>query len=130
MPEPSPITALCDQLEQLRAAATPGEWSRWRDQESVPGWDGFIVIGDDAAEGEECNPTARVYVAPDAALIAAAVNAVPRLVAALRAVEALAEDMEQATKPPVLSEFDRGVAATYVDVVSQLRAALATGAGS
>ncbi|MFF2493218.1 hypothetical protein [Agromyces sp. NPDC058064] len=34
---------------------------RWHDQEGIPGWDGFIVLGDSADDGDECNPLARFY---------------------------------------------------------------------
>jgi hypothetical protein len=63
--------------DELRAAAqlirerlmpvTEAPWTRWTEQESVPGWDGFIVIGDDAPiDADECNPIARFYTEEDA----------------------------------------------------------------
>lgn len=69
------------EIAAREAAATDGPWVRWTDQENVAGWDGFIVVGDDVAEGEECNPTARVYTEGDAAFIAAARTDVPALLA-------------------------------------------------
>lgn len=71
-----------ERLAAIRAreqAATEGPWVRWHDQERIPGWDGFIVIGDGAAEGEECNPTAKVYTEDDAAFIGHAREDVPWL---------------------------------------------------
>ncbi|MCQ8831741.1 DUF6221 family protein [Streptomyces malaysiensis] len=51
--------------EATALAATEGPWVRWADQEVIPGWDGFIMIGDDAADGEECNPVAKVNIVED-----------------------------------------------------------------
>lgn len=44
--------------------------------------------------------------------------------ATLTRVRELADGFAIAGKPPMLGEFDRGVAATYADVARQLRAAL------
>lgn len=60
---------------ELAQAATPGPWAIWRDLDHQ----GFYTVGDEAGvipEGAvetdgECNPTAHVYVEPDAAFIAA-----------------------------------------------------------
>ena len=73
--DPTSITALCDQLDQLRAAATDAPWTE---------------LPVDAQE--------RWLEEEDEALIVAAVNALPRLTAALRAVEALADDWEEDAK--------------------------------
>jgi len=52
--------------EAVARLATEGSWGRWADQEGIPGWDGFIVIGNDLDDDEEPDPTARVYIEPDA----------------------------------------------------------------
>jgi Family of unknown function (DUF6221) len=59
------LARIAEDKEAARLAVE-GRWVRWRDQEHIPGWDGFVVIGDDAAEGAECNPVARVYTQDDA----------------------------------------------------------------
>jgi hypothetical protein len=94
----SPITALCDQLDQLRAAATPGEWHVAKG--------GLIDAGeyDIVISGGQVDCMARCYggvstiegdnLPADAALIVAAINALPQLTAALRAVEALHAPVE------------------------------------
>ncbi|MDV2474219.1 hypothetical protein F8M49_30010 [Rhodococcus zopfii] len=76
------LRALCDK-------ATEGTWAIWRDLDHQ----GFITIGDEAGVltdekpyTEECNPTAHVYIEPDAELIVAAVNALPALLDQLDAV--------------------------------------------
>lgn len=82
MPEPVPTPD--QRLAEIRAreqAATEGPWIRWHDQETIPNWDGFIVIGDDAAEGEECNPVAKIYTEDDAEFAAHAREDVPWLLA-------------------------------------------------
>jgi hypothetical protein len=69
------IIAAIRQRLALAEAATPGPWAIWRDLDHQ----GFYTVGDAAGvipdgatitEGE-CNPTAHVYIEPDAALIAA-----------------------------------------------------------
>lgn len=55
------IAAAIDKLEGWRSEVDVPPLARWTDQERIPGWDGFIVIGDSAEEGEDCNPVARVY---------------------------------------------------------------------
>jgi hypothetical protein len=71
MPDtPTPAELLRAAAELIRERlmpATEAPWTRWTEQESVPGWDGFIVIGDDSElGGEECNPVARFYTEEDA----------------------------------------------------------------
>lgn len=71
------ITALCDRLDALLAAATPGEWRQ----------DGTMI-----AEGRHLNTIVDCWEdAADAALIVAAVNALPELTRAVRAVLDLAD---------------------------------------
>ena len=109
----TPITELCDQLDQLRAAATPGTWSVSED--AIGGTD--IVTSDEVYVSDEMGAISKV----DAALIVAAVNVLPQLTAALRAVEALAEEYGAEADAVMLS-------AQYT--ARELRTALATVAGS
>lgn len=79
------LAALLDDLDQLRAAATPGEWVNDSHEiyQAVPGLPEAVNAGDWI--GETCrvdDPRSDA----DAALIVAAVNAVPQLTTALRAV--------------------------------------------
>lgn len=86
------VSSLTARLERARAA-TPGPWAIWRDLDHQ----GFFTVGDEAGiipEGQqmtegECNPTAHVYVEPDAAFIAANDPAaeIRRVEALLRVVE-------------------------------------------
>lgn len=87
------LAPLLDQLDQLRAAATPGPWAQ-------NGADPAYVIGQVSEDGEQyldvADAGASVGIGEgwrkaeaDAALIVAAVNALPKLTAKLRAVEAL-----------------------------------------
>jgi hypothetical protein len=79
------VTGLLDALDAAHAAATPGPWQY--DPES-PGevWD-----GDDRWPGVIATATEGA----DAAAIVAEHNASPRLVAALRAVLALADEIDE-----------------------------------
>lgn len=91
---PRELPPLLDQLDQLRAAATPGPWAQ-------NGADPAYIIGQVSEDGEEYLDVADAgaSVRPgisgwrraeaDAALIVAAVNALPKLTAKLRAAEAL-----------------------------------------
>lgn len=73
-----PESRLAD-IRERELLATEGPWIRWTDQDKIPGWDGFYVVGDDVAEGEDCNPTARVYTDTDADFIAQARQDIPDL---------------------------------------------------
>lgn len=55
------IQAAIGKLSEYQRMIDVGPLIRWTDQEGIQGWDGFIVIGDSAEEGDECNPVARVY---------------------------------------------------------------------
>jgi hypothetical protein len=55
------IAAAIEKLEEWRREVDVPPVVRWFDQEHIPGWDGFIVIGDSGDEGDDCNPVARVY---------------------------------------------------------------------
>ena len=93
----TPLTELCDQLDQLRAAATPMGWSL-------------------------ADPSHR-------ALIEAQHAAIPQLTAALRAVEALAEelDSEGSDARTVGRSLTHTVAANALtSAATRIRTALAT----
>jgi hypothetical protein len=126
-----PITALCDQLDQLRAAATKGAWHIAKSGAIDAGEYDTVLTGGPVECMAYCyggSSTVEVEDA-DAALIVAAVNALPQLTAALRAVEALAETWHQrgqryaqAGMGPVAHDLTTRAAA--------IRTALATVAGS
>jgi cell division protein ZapA (FtsZ GTPase activity inhibitor) len=89
------ITDRLDEIERLRAAATPGPWE-------TTAWGGTDHDGEGWAEYgvrlDDRGPVILGYdeqAQADAALIVAAVNAVPELVAAVRAVLALADRWDQ-----------------------------------
>jgi hypothetical protein len=110
-PEPSgpvtaPLPAVLAALEGARAKATPGEWRRVNGEALVAV--GGPVLG-------------AVSEYADAACIVAEHNAVPRLIAAVRAVWALADELETTGgKPGSQARVARWVAA------EQLRDALAS----
>jgi hypothetical protein len=88
MTAPAPaLTALLDGLDRLRAAASEGPWTVEADGYGVdclvtrpgPGGPGLVA--------------AAISKTADAALIVAAVNAAPRLTAAVRATLALADEL-------------------------------------
>ena len=70
-------------------AATEGPWAVWRDLDDQ----GFYTVGDEAGvlepgeSTDECNPTARVYVEPDAGFIAHAREDIPKLLTELARIE-------------------------------------------
>lgn len=86
------------EIREREHIATDGPWVRWADQAWIPGWDGMCVIGDDAAEGEECNPIARVHVDEDAAFIAHARRDVPDLLAEVNRLKAERDKAVEAAK--------------------------------
>ena len=127
-PEPSPVSALCDRLEQLRAAATPLPWVEDEDGEWIWGDASDDAFGELVSKGVDLSPT-------DNALIVSAVNAVPHLIAevrrqaaALRAVEALHQPLDRGTGPQCQG------CSTHVTFTPwpcpTLNAALATAAGA
>ena len=88
--EPRGASELLDQLDQARAAATPGPWQvESGDVWTVPEFDlhRFDVMGEQVAKTD--------LVDADASLIVAAVNHLPQLTAALRAVLALADERDR-----------------------------------
>jgi len=101
MPEPTApsVTAWLQQLDELRAAATPGPWAQQNDAPN-------LVYGDEVNGIFVCNtgydratsPADSLPVA-DAALIVAAVNALPQLTAAVRAVLELATELAAKCPP-------------------------------
>jgi hypothetical protein len=95
--DPGALTTLLDQLDELRAKATPGPWSEapWSDTVVLPAtWAAEAVLPEDRG------PFAAIYATSDAdaALIVAAVNAVPQLTAAVRAVLELANDYDDGSE--------------------------------
>jgi len=118
-PTPDP-GALLDRLEEARKAATPGPWEQ----------DIYEI------QAHRRRLVAETGWRPDAALIVAAVNALPDLLRlardglALRAgVERLAAEFDSATSPPVISDFDRGLVAGYARAADQIRAVVADTSG-
>jgi hypothetical protein len=79
------VRALLDRLEQAHAAATPGPWC-----EDEEGFHDLEAI-DEHGFGEVIG---RIDAGEDVTLIVAAVNALPSLVSALRAVADLADELE------------------------------------
>jgi hypothetical protein len=81
------LTGWLDSLEEARKAATPGPWFAW---DRGVGWMIALDPGGDRVlpEGMRTDLARQ----EDAALIVAAVNALPELVAALRGVLALADE--------------------------------------
>jgi hypothetical protein len=82
----SDLGKLLDDLDAARAEATPGPWAQQNGAR-------HLVYGNPDEGMFVCAAGNADYPGPiaDAALIVAAVNALPRLTAALRAVEVLAE---------------------------------------
>jgi len=78
---------LLDQLDALRAAATPGPWEHVTDDHGRKGVEHSVW-----SDSGECY-VAEVLPGPDAALIVAAVNSLPQLVAALRGVMKVADEL-------------------------------------
>ena len=128
-----------DELEALREAATPGPW-HW-DPNFAEVYDtgtGLALTNDAGAEivgayNYHCcdfRDDPRVGDA-DAALIVAAVNALPDLIAAARAhrgladaVRALADELAVAASYAPYGEFDKGMAAAFDTAVARLRGLL------
>jgi hypothetical protein len=79
------IAAAIEKLERWRAEVDIPPMVRWFDQEHIAGWDGFIVIGDSAEEGEDCNPVARVYTEELAEMLAGLHRTIDAQIAILRA---------------------------------------------
>jgi hypothetical protein len=99
------LRALCDHLDALRAAASPGPWREWSEGGTDHDGEGWSQYGVQAPSGEPDGPIVMTgddeQAHADAALIVAAVNALPTLTAALRdrdaaldRVRALADDIE------------------------------------
>jgi hypothetical protein len=89
-PLTEPLRLLND-LDAARAAGTPGEWR----------------VNPDADQEVLCTngSVGQVWLPRDAALIVAAVNALPQLTAALRAVLAKCDAMEREAAKPQLGGF-------------------------
>lgn len=109
-------TEYLDQLDALRAAGTPDTWQVMNGSDIAthahqtgPGsytWTGHLVARMDDWRDDSDQDKNDVPVEDDAALIAAAVNALPQLTAALRAVLAYCDDMDRAEFFPGLANTD------------------------
>jgi hypothetical protein len=107
----SDLSRLLDELEQARAKAVPGTWETAAEQRQV-----IFHAGSDrwVAEASDMG---------DAALIVAAVNAVPTLVAALRRVEATLQAAQEWVRDELIT--DNGFAEQCARaVIDDVRAAL------
>lgn len=72
MPAPTDeLRTAAAKVRSLACSATEAPWTRWRDQEHIPGWDGFLMIGDSAepTEDNDGDPVAKVYAESDASYI-------------------------------------------------------------
>jgi hypothetical protein len=109
------LLALLDQLDAAREKATPGEW---REGAAHP----YVY-----AESPGCPVVADCYGPANLALIVAAVNALPILTAALRAVAELAEELQRESDADRDSaeDFDRGASWGHDDAAVRIRAVLA-----
>lgn len=112
---------LLDQLDQAHAAATPGPWDL--------DYDGDVVPKDRANQW-----IAITTQAPNGALIVTAVNALPQLTAALRAVLARAEEWDgwqenarrYAAAHPEEADIARARELAYRRATDNLRTAVAS----
>ena len=97
-PEEIRVERLLAGLDEAHAKATPGPWV-------VHPSDRDCVIGDVSGDGDSYLDVADTYAfrsdysGADAALIASAVNALPRLTAAVRAALALTDELVREHKP-------------------------------
>jgi hypothetical protein len=115
------LTELLDRLEAAAAAATPGPWY----VEEHAGRDGMVVMADGFRRAHLPQTRLVENAEADAALIVAAVNALPTLVAELRAHQAavhavreLADELEVDHRH---TDYDLGA----VMAADRLRAAVA-----
>jgi hypothetical protein len=109
------VAAWLDGLEEARKAATPGPW-----EATGPRADGGAYIDTRQVRLDDGSAPwiGRAHRQPDAALIVAAVNALPELVAALRGVLALAEEFAQthgATEAYCADRIRAAVAAAHTE---------------
>lgn len=126
MSEPADLLALLDRLDEARAAATPGPWHVMRSTDDRRAY--AITAGRVVTDSAGCST-------PDAACIVAEHNAVPALVAALRNVLAVAEELEawagenDSCEPTDTDGLLRSITAGRVTrrIVAEVRTALAVG---
>jgi hypothetical protein len=125
------ISQFLDELDRARAEATPGPWAQHPD-------DGAYIIGEvgEGPDGPEWLDVGDTGGRPpgypgsahaDAALIVAAVNAVPRLTAALRAVLTVAVDLDRDADYHSLAavgSHDHGVHEAQGDAADRIRDAI------
>lgn len=113
-----PVTALdLDALLALREQATQGEWA------TAPGFGGREDVIAVAHGGVDCFTVAEALEPADAALIVAAVNALPGLCAE---VERLRAEVERLQSVPVLMEL-AAASGFQLDEVRRFAAALSDG---
>ena len=103
-----------DALDKLREAATAGPWACNAEPVTHQSPEGHIWSESLRATGEWADEVADTFEHPDAALIVAAVNALPELLAEVRrgrvlreAVEGLAEEWAQTRGPLAVTHADR-----------------------
>lgn len=120
-----PVTAWLDRLDQLRAEATPGPWFAW---DRGVGWHLAVEDPDGPTNDEYGRPELlpegdRTDLArgEDAALIVAAVNDLPKLTAAIRAVLELADELD---KEAELSGEDNLTSGALNFAADRIRAAI------
>ena len=98
------------EIRAALAAATPGPWARWTDQDGTPHMRGLIMVGvaDEVIpagefmvttrEPDGASPVAECYVTDDADLIANAPTYIAELLAEVDRLTARAEAAEQAVQ--------------------------------
>ena len=99
-----------DDIRAALAAATPGPWARWTDQDGTPHMRGLIMVGvaDEVIpagefmvttrEPDGASPVAECYVTDDAELIAKAPTWLAELLAEVDRLAARAENTEAASQ--------------------------------
>jgi len=130
------VTAVdVDALDAARAAATAGPWACNAEPVTHQSPEGHIWSESLRATGEWADEVADTFEHPDAALIVAAVNSLPDLLAEVRRGRALREHHDELRHrlKALVDEWDAmarnlhhvPVAEAYADVVIGLRAVLA-----
>ena len=91
MPDPQTVAELVTELRALLEKATPGPWRLWDGYAAFDGSQRCLRIGNDAGRGIRAghDDTDLAGSREDFELVAEAVNALPRLLAALEAGERL-----------------------------------------
>ena len=120
------LRAHLDRLDTALAEATPGPWEHITDDHGRKGIEHSIWSGEEGGlDGSYVSE--QVEDPADAALIVAAVNALPALTAAVRAAADLADELDGHVMPrsfhPAGTHSD-GASSAYADAAVRLRAAL------